>query len=55
VESGDAKLVITVRGTAFAKAAADGGSAAIEAVGGAADAGTSSFVGSEIARASVPN
>jgi electron transfer flavoprotein alpha subunit len=54
VESGDAKLVITVRGTAFAKAAADGGSAAIEAVGGAADAGTSSFVGSEIAKSERP-
>ncbi|GAO54153.1 electron transfer flavoprotein subunit alpha/FixB family protein [Novosphingobium sp. MD-1] len=54
VESGDAKLVITVRGTAFAKAAADGGSAAIETVGGAADAGTSSFVGSEIAKSERP-
>jgi electron transfer flavoprotein alpha subunit len=54
VESGDARLVITVRGTAFAKAAADGGSAAIEAVGGAADAGTSAFVGSEIAKSERP-
>ena len=54
VESGDAKLVITVRGTAFAKAAADGGNAAVEAVGGAADAGTSSFVGSEIAKSERP-
>ena len=54
VESGDAKLVITVRGTAFAKAAADGGSAAVEAVGGAADAGTSSFVGAEIAKSERP-
>jgi len=54
VESGDARLVITVRGTAFAKAAADGGSAAVEAVGGAADAGTSSFVGSEIAKSERP-
>ena len=54
VESGDAKLVITVPGTAFAKAAADGGNAAVEAVGGAADAGTSSFVGSEIAKSERP-
>ena len=54
VESSDAKLVITVRGTAFAKAAAEGGSAAVEAVGGAADAGTSSFVGSEIAKSERP-
>lgn len=54
VESSDAKLVITVRGTAFAKAAAEGGSAAVEAVGGAVDAGTSSFVGSEIAKSERP-
>ena len=49
VKSADAKKVITVRGTAFVKAAATGGSAAIEAVGGAADAGVSSFVGAELA------
>ena len=35
VESSDAKLVITVRGTAFAKAANTGGSASVEAVSGA--------------------
>src|SRR3546814_1236101 len=34
VESTDAKLVITVRGTAFAKAAVEGGSGAVEAVSG---------------------
>src|SRR3569623_1780755 len=45
VESSDAKLVVTVRGTAFEKAAADGGSAAIEEVAGPGDAGLSSFVG----------
>ena len=50
VESSDAKLVITVRGTAFAKAEATGGSAAVEAVGGTGDAGLSSFVGAEIAK-----
>ena len=50
VESGDAKLVITVRGTAFAKTSPTGGSAAIEAVSGPGDAGLSSFVGSEIAK-----
>ncbi|MEO6040613.1 MAG: FAD-binding protein [Croceibacterium sp.] len=44
VESRDAKLVLTVRGTAFAKAAAEGGSAPIEEVGGEGDAGLSSFV-----------
>ena len=36
----DAKKVITVRGTAFAKADANGGSGAVEAVAGAGDAGT---------------
>ena len=54
VESTDAKLVITVRGTAFEKAEAEGGSAAIEAVSGAGDAGTSSFVSSEIAKSERP-
>ena len=44
VESADPKLVITVRTTAFDKAAASGGSAAVEAASGAGDAGLSSFV-----------
>lgn len=50
VETSDAKLVITVRGTAFAKADATGGSAAVENVAGAGDAGISSFEGAEIAK-----
>lgn len=54
VESSDEKLVITVRGTAFEKAATEGGSAAIEAVSGAGDAGISSFVSSEIAKSERP-
>lgn len=54
VESSDAKLVITVRGTAFAKAEASGGSGSVEAVAGAGDAGTSTFVGSEIAKSERP-
>ncbi len=54
VQSSDAKKVITVRGTAFAKAAADGGSAAVEAVSGGGDAGLSSFVGAEIAKLERP-
>ena len=54
VESSDAKLVVTVRGTAFAKAAAEGGSASVEAISGSADAGLSSFVGSEIAKSERP-
>jgi electron transfer flavoprotein alpha subunit len=47
VESSDAKLVITVRGTTFEKAAAEGGSASVEAVSGPGDSGLSSFVGLE--------
>jgi electron transfer flavoprotein alpha subunit len=54
VESSDAKLVITARGTAFAKAAAEGGAAVIEAVSGAGDAGLSSFIGAEIAKSERP-
>ncbi len=54
VESTDAKLVITVRGTAFEKAATEGGSGVIEAVGGAGDAGVSTFVSSEIAKSERP-
>ena len=47
VESRDATLVLTVRTTAFARAAATGGSAAIEDVTGPGDLGLSSFVGAE--------
>ncbi|MGK2908806.1 MAG: electron transfer flavoprotein subunit alpha/FixB family protein [Sphingobium sp.] len=54
VKSKDAKKVITVRGTAFEKAATEGGSGTIEAVSGASDAGTSNFVGAEIAKLERP-
>ncbi|EIZ78090.1 electron transfer flavoprotein alpha-subunit,(ETFLS) [Novosphingobium sp. Rr 2-17] len=54
VESSDAKLVITVRGTAFAKAAETGGSGTVEAVATTGEAGLSSFVGSEIAASERP-
>jgi electron transfer flavoprotein alpha subunit len=54
VESRDAKLVLTVRGTAFARAAAEGGSAAIEDVTGPGDAGLSSFVGIEATKSERP-
>ncbi|QJB69788.1 electron transfer flavoprotein subunit alpha/FixB family protein [Parasphingorhabdus halotolerans] len=54
VKSSDAKKVITVRGTAFDKAATEGGSASIEAVSGANDAGLSSFVSEEIAKSERP-
>jgi electron transfer flavoprotein alpha subunit len=54
VQSSDAKKVITVRGTAFVKADPTGGSASVEAVGGAGDAGISSFVGAEIVKLERP-
>ena len=54
VESSDTKLVITVRGTAFAKAASSGGTAAVEAVTGPGDAGLSSFAGEEVAKSDRP-
>ena len=54
VQSSDAKKVITVRGTAFAKAEETGGSASIEAVSGGSDSGLSSFMGSEIAKQERP-
>lgn len=54
VQSKDAKKVLTVRGTAFEKAAAEGGSAAIEQVSAKGDAGLSSFEGSEIAQNARP-
>lgn len=49
VQSADAIKVITVRGTAFDAVAAEGGSASIEAVASVQDAGTSSFIGEEVA------
>jgi electron transfer flavoprotein alpha subunit len=54
VKSSDAKKVLTVRGTAFAKAAATGGSASVEPVSGAGDAGLSSFVGAETSKSERP-
>ena len=54
VESSDPKLVITVRGTAFEKAATEGGSASVEDAAGPGDAGLSSFVGAEIAKSERP-
>ncbi|WP_353228287.1 FAD-binding protein [Novosphingobium sp.] len=54
VESTDAKLVITVRGTAFAKAEPTGGSATVTAVAAGADSGLSAYLGSEIAKLERP-
>jgi len=54
VQSGDAVKVVTVRATGFDAAAATGGAAPVEAVAAVADAGSSSFVGSEIAKLERP-
>jgi electron transfer flavoprotein alpha subunit len=54
VKTSDKKLVITVRGTAFAKAELTGGSGTVEAVSGAGDAGLSKFVSAEIAKSERP-
>ncbi len=53
VQSKDAVKVITVRTTAF-EAAANGGSAAVEAVNAAADPGVSSFVGQQLSKSERP-
>ncbi len=54
VKSNDAKKVVTVRGTAYDGVAAEGGSATVEAVGSAHDAGLSQFIGEEIAKSERP-
>jgi electron transfer flavoprotein alpha subunit len=54
VETSDAKLVITVRGTAFAKAEKTGGAATIGAVDSTGDVGLSSFVGAELSKSERP-
>jgi electron transfer flavoprotein alpha subunit len=54
VQSSDAKKVITVRGTAFTKAATSGGSASVEAVSAHADSGLSVFAGAELTKSARP-
>ncbi|MEM8594738.1 MAG: FAD-binding protein [Pseudomonadota bacterium] len=54
VQSSDPKKVITVRATGFDAVAAEGGSAAVEAVEATHDAGTSSFVKEELAESDRP-
>jgi electron transfer flavoprotein alpha subunit len=54
VQSADAVKVITVRTTGFDAAAATGGSAAVETVAAVGDAGTSHWVGAEIAKLDRP-
>ena len=54
VKSNDAKRVVSVRGTGFDPAPADGGSASIEAVANESDLGVSQFVSEEIAKSERP-
>jgi electron transfer flavoprotein alpha subunit len=54
VQSSDSVKVITVRGTAFAAAEAEGGTAAVEAVDAEEDPGLSSFVGQELTKSERP-
>ena len=54
VKSSDKIKVITVRGTAFDAAAAEGGSAAVENLPAVADAGVSQFVSREVAKLDRP-
>ena len=54
VQSADSVKVITVRATGFDAAAVTGGSAAVETAAATADAGKSSFMGSEIAKSDRP-
>ena len=54
VQSADPVKVVTVRGTAFAAAAASGGSAPIERISGAADSGVARFIGQEIMKSERP-
>ncbi|TKD44069.1 electron transfer flavoprotein subunit alpha/FixB family protein [Azotobacter chroococcum] len=54
VQSSAPIKVISVRATAFDAAAGEGGSASIEALAGAGEAGNSSFVGEELAKSDRP-
>ncbi|MCY7339111.1 MAG: electron transfer flavoprotein subunit alpha/FixB family protein [Sphingomonas bacterium] len=54
VRSKDAKKVITVRGTAFEKAAASGGSGTIEPADAGAASGKAEFVGAELSKSERP-
>lgn len=55
VQSSDSVKVITVRTTAFDPVSAEGGSASVENVDGAQDAGISAFVNAEIAKSDRPD
>jgi electron transfer flavoprotein alpha subunit len=54
VQTSDAVKIVTVRATAFEPAPAEGGSATLNAIQGAADAGLSSFVGQALSSSERP-
>jgi electron transfer flavoprotein alpha subunit len=54
IQSSDSIKVLTVRGTAFDPVPSTGGSATVEALGAAHDAGVSSFIGEELAKSDRP-
>jgi electron transfer flavoprotein alpha subunit len=54
VQSADPIKVVTVRATGFDPVAATGGTAAVEAIGGATDAGLSKLLGQELTRSARP-
>lgn len=54
VKTSEDKVLVTVRATAFDAAAAESGSASIEELDNAQDAGKSSFVGEELAKSDRP-
>lgn len=54
VQSSDAKKVITVRGSTFDNASAEGGSAEIVSIESAGDQGLTSFVGQELSKSDRP-
>jgi electron transfer flavoprotein alpha subunit len=54
VQSKDPVKVVTVRGTAFDKAAETGGSASVEAVAATGDAGLATFKGAELSKSERP-
>jgi electron transfer flavoprotein alpha subunit len=54
VKTSDAKKIITVRATGFEKAAAEGGSAAVESISSEGNPGLSSFVSQELSKSERP-
>jgi electron transfer flavoprotein alpha subunit len=54
VKSSDARKVLTVRGTAFARAEREGGSGVIEPYRGGGDSGLSSYVSAELSQSERP-